>query len=74
MIHNSEAITIQDCKFNQLGTIGLFLHGTQEVAVKRNVFSDIGYHGLMARFDKGGSANADILIDNNIFDGCGITK
>ena len=74
MIHNSEAITIQDCKFNQLGTIGLFLHGTQEVTVKRNVFSDIGYHGLMARFDKGGSANADILIDNNIFDGCGITK
>ena len=74
MIHNSEAITVQDCKFNQLGTIGLFLHGTQAVTVKRNVFSDIGYHGLMARFDKGGSANADILIDNNIFDGCGITK
>ena len=71
---NSEAITIQDCKFNQLGTIGLFLQGCQGVTVQRSVFSDIGYHGIMARFDESGMPNADILINNNIFDGCGVSK
>ena len=72
--HNSEAITIQDCKFNHIGTIGLFLQGCQGVSVQGSIFSDIGYHGIMARFDQSGTPNVDILVENNIFDGCGVTK
>ena len=72
--YNSEAIAIQDCKFNHIGTIGLFLQGCQGVSVQGSIFSDIGYHGIMARFDQSGTPNVDILVDNNIFDGCGVTK
>ena len=49
--------------------IALFIMDSQRVTVHNCHFWDIGYHGVMMR-----GANAEVLVDNNEFAGCGISR
>ena len=49
---------------------GLLVSSSSEVKVERNVFTDIGYHGLL----QNGLEYQNITISNNYFDGIGITR
>ena len=67
----SEDININNCMFSHTAMMGLYVKDTSHISVQKNVFYDIGYHGLMMR---GGNMTEDILLANNYFDGCGISR
>merc|ERR1719297_85767 len=50
---------------------GLFVSHVSNAVADRNVFTDIGYHGLLTL---GGPEYENITITNNYFDGTGITR
>ena len=50
---------------------GLFVTKSSEVMIERNVFTDIGYHGLL---QLGSFEIENITISNNYLDGTGITR
>ena len=58
-------------EFSHTAMTGLFVASSSDVMIERNVFTDIGYHGLlqMGAFDI-----QNISISNNYFDGSGITR
>ena len=64
-------MTVRNSAFTHTAMTGLFVSSSSEVTVERNVFTDIGYHGLlqMGAFDI-----QNISISNNYFDGSGITR
>ena len=68
-------ITIEECEFSHLGSIGIFLKNTSKFLVQNNVFFDIGYHGILTMYkDEIKDTMEDIMIRNNLFDGCGISR
>ena len=50
---------------------GLLVSMSSEVMIERNVFTDIGYHGLL---QLGSFEIENITISNNYLDGTGITR
>ena len=64
-------MTVRNSAFTHTAMTGLFVSSSSEVTVERNVFTDIGYHGLL---QLGGYDYQNITISNNYFDGSGITR
>jgi hypothetical protein len=64
-------VSFKDCEFSHHGMIGLYLFDSGRIQITKNLFYDIGYHSLMIRYD-GSHETTDILIENNVFDGCGM--
>ena len=62
---------MRNSEFSHTAMTGLFVASSSEVLVERNVFTDIGYHGLL---QLGGYDYQNISISNNYFDGSGITR
>ena len=58
-------------EFSHTAVTGLFVASSSDVMIERNVFTDIGYHGLL---QLGAYEYANINITNNYFDGSGITR
>ena len=44
------------------------------VSISNSVFFDIGYHGIMTFGGRSSKVYEDILVSNNLLDGCGITN
>ena len=63
-------MTVRNSAFTHTAMTGLFVSSSSEVTVERNVFTDIGYHGLL----QNGLEYQNITISNNYFDGSGITR
>ena len=56
-------ITIEECEFSHLGSIGIFLKNTSKFLVQNNVFFDIGYHGILTMYkDEIKDTMEDIMI------------
>ena len=68
---NSVDISFEECEFSHHGMVGLYFRDTGRVHLNRNMFYDVGYHALMIQYD-GSPETTDIMIENNIFDGCGM--
>ena len=64
-------VQIVNCEISHTAMTGLFVSMSSEVTVERNVFTDIGYHGLL---QMGAYDIQNISISNNYFDGSGITR
>ena len=58
-------------EFSHTAMTGLFVASSSNVMIERNVFTDIGYHGLL---QLGGFDYVNINISNNYFDGSGLTR
>ena len=67
----SPAITVMNSEFSHTAMTGLFVASSSDVMIERNVFTDIGYHGLL---QSGDQEIENITISNNYFDGSGITR
>ena len=64
-------MTVINSEFSHTAMTGLFVASSSEVMIERNVFTDIGYHGLL---QLGAYDYQNITISNNYFDGSGITR
>ena len=64
-------VTVRDCEISHTAMTGLLVSMSSEVMIERNVFTDIGYHGLL---QLGSYDYQNITISNNYFDGSGITR
>ena len=75
-ISSSQNIVITDSKFRQIGITGVCIAESSNVQITRSVFTDIGYHGVMGFYNSESEmeSNVDIMVDNNRFDGCGISS
>ena len=72
----SDDVSIEDCEFSHLGMMGIFTKNVKRLEVKNNLFFDLGYHGIMT-FDAEDNRDGpyeNILVSNNLFDGCGLTR
>ena len=58
-------------EFSHTAMTGLFVASSSDVMIERNVFTDIGYHGLL---QLGSFEIENITISNNYLDGTGITR
>ena len=75
-ILHSQNVVITDCKFTQTGTTALWGTDSSNVRVTKSVFTDVGYHGVQFHYipDDGElEGQTDVSIDNNLFDGCGMS-
>ena len=54
--------------------IGVWVGYSNRVSISNNVFFDIGYHGIMTFGGRSSKVYEDILVSNNLLDGCGITN
>ena len=70
-VFNSERINIKDCHFSQTAMTGLSVANSDDVRINENMFTDIGYHGLLVT-DRRPTRNVEVF--NNYFDGCGTTR
>ena len=64
-------VTVTNCEISHTAMTGLLVSHSSEVMIERNVFTDIGYHGLLQSGDK---EIENITVSNNYFDGSGITR
>ena len=64
-------MTVSNCEISHTAMTGLLVSQSSEVMIERNVFTDIGYHGLL---QSGDQEMENITISNNYFDGSGITR
>merc|ERR1719192_321110 len=64
-------VSIVDCEFTHTAMTGLFVSMASNALVDRDVFTDIGYHGLLLLGDY---AYENITVTNNYFNGSGITR
>ena len=73
---SSQNVVVTDCQFSSTGMIGMYVRDSNNVQVSRSVFTDIGGHGFMAQYTSSDTEGGmfDILVDNNIFDGCGMNN
>ena len=73
---SSQNVIVMDCQFSSTGMIGMYVRDSNSVHVTKSVFTDIGSHGLLVHYvetdPEGGMF--DILVDNNMFDGCGLNN
>lgn len=67
-----EDSTIDNCEFTHIGRVGMYLRGVTRVSVTNSLFWDIGSHGVLA-MSRSGTEISHMLIDSNIFMGCGAT-
>ena len=63
-------MTVINSEVSHTAMTGLLVSSSSEVKVERNVFTDIGYHGLL----QNGLEYQNITISNNYFDGTGISR
>ena len=68
---NSPAITVMNSEFSHTAMTGLFVASSSNVMIERNVFTDIGYHGILQNGDQ---EMENITVANNYLDGSGITR
>ena len=64
-------VVVTNCEISHTAMTGLLVSQSSEVMIERNVFTDIGYHGLL---QLGAYEYANINITNNYFDGSGVTR
>ena len=64
-------VTVINNVISHTAMTGLSVSTSSEVRVERNIFTDIGYHGLL---QNGAFEFQNISITNNYFDGSGITR
>ena len=50
-ILSSSDITIEDCEFSHLGSIGIHFKDSSSILIQNNVFTDIGYHAVSSLFN-----------------------
>ena len=62
---------MSNCEISHTAMTGLLVSKSSEVMIERNVFTDIGYHGLL---QLGSFEIENITISNNYLDGTGITR
>ena len=74
-ILNTENINIQYCEFSHTGMIAIWIYNSNQITIQNNIFLDIGYHGVhMLYKDIDHDSMDDVMISNNLFDGCGISR
>ena len=74
-ILNTENINIQDCEFSHTGMIAAWIYNSNQITIQNNIFFDIGYHGVhMLYKDTDHDIMDNVMIRNNLFDGCGISR
>ena len=74
-ILNCMDIIIEQCEFSNIGSIGLYLKNSSRILVQGNAFFDIGYVGIYMMYnDEVKDAMEHVMIRNNQFDGCGISR
>ena len=64
-------VVVTNCEISHTAMTGLLVSQSSEVMIERNVFTDIGYHGLL---QSGGEGVENITISNNYLDGSGNTR
>ena len=64
-------VTVRDCEISHTAMTGLLVSMSSEVMIERNVFTDIGYHGILQNGDQ---EMENITVANNYLDGSGITR
>ena len=62
---------MRNSEFSHTAMTGLFVASSSEVLVEKNVFTDIGYHGLLFT---GKKQYENITIANNYINGAGISR
>ena len=63
------------CEFSNIGSIGLYLKNSSQILVQDNAFFDIGYAGIYMMYkDEVNDVMEHVMIKNNQFDGCGISR
>ena len=72
-ILNTHDVVAENCEFSHIGVIGLYLANTDTVTIKQCFFNDVGSHAIQV-MPIGESASKNILIENNILQGCGLTN
>ena len=71
----ADDITISDCEFSHIGSQAVHVAYSSRATITRNVFFDIGYHGIMTMDGKNkAKMNGDAMISNNYLNGCGVTN
>ena len=76
-IIHSDDVLVTDCKFTQTGMTGVYGTDSRNVQVTKSVFTDMGFHGVQFHYKNDADeveGQTDITIDNNMFDGCGISN
>jgi hypothetical protein len=70
-----EDVIVEGCEFAHTGMIGIYIADSSRVQVQNGHFWDVAYHGVMLRKTSNNDKDmTDILIDNNVFGGCGISR
>ena len=64
-------MTIRNCAFSHTEMSGLKVSDGSKIVVEKNVFTDIGYHGLLFT---GKKQYENITIANNYINGAGISR
>ena len=73
-IWSSTDIKIEDCQFSHTGMTALYITNSRRIIVQTSSFFDIGYHGIQALYANVNDNMEDIMIRNNLFDGCGTSR
>ena len=74
-ILNTENINIKECEFSHTGMIAAWIYNSNQITIQNNIFFDIGYHGVhMLYKDTDHDIMDNVMIRNNLFDGCGISR
>ena len=61
-ILKSSDITIEDCEFSHLGSIGIHFKESSNILIQNNVFTDIGYHAISSLFNSFAENQENIMI------------
>jgi len=68
------SLTVRNCRFEQTNTRGLLVTTPRKVLVENNTFYRTGMYAILIAGDAGSwfesGAVSDVLIRNNLFDGC----
>ena len=70
-VQNSMNVYIKHGEFSHTAMAGIVIYGSKNIFIEENTFYDIGYHGVQMMGDNN---NEHVLIMNNYFDGCGISR
>jgi hypothetical protein len=69
-----EDVAVEGCEFAHTGMIGIYIQDSVKVQVQNCHFWDVAYHGVMMRKTNNQNEMTNILIDNNVVGGCGISR
>ena len=69
------SLEVRNCRFERTNTRGMLVTTPRKVVIENNVFYRTGMYGILIAGDAGSwyesGAVKDVLIRNNMFDGCG---